>query len=85
MLPDVLFFSFLCLLASLLLLVELLRQRLWKGFIDSPQCLIDDSDTHGNIRDTGGEGISSVQSSVLSLKRSLASIENYLSERLDQL
>jgi hypothetical protein len=57
-----------------------LRRRLWDGFIDSPKYNIDSGNDYGSIEESKDD--ENIQSSITSMKKSLASIENYLSERL---
>ena len=57
-----------------------LRERLWKGFVSPPTYNIDEYACEAAIVESKED--QNVQSTILSMKKSLKSIENYLSERL---
>mmetsp|Transcript_32433 Transcript_32433/g.60540 ORF Transcript_32433/g.60540 Transcript_32433/m.60540 type:complete len:1277 (-) Transcript_32433:168-3998(-) len=61
---------------------DVLRKKLWKGFVASAQYNIEGDDAHGQVK-VSDESSSKVQSSILAIRRSLESIQNYLPERQD--
>jgi hypothetical protein len=60
--------------------LDMLRKKLWKGFIDSSNYNVESDDAHGMIS-CGKHDNNSVQNSISTIKKSLDSIKDYLPER----